>query len=213
MSAGLFRPEEFRDNCGFGLIAHTSGDASHRLLQTAIESLTCMTHRGGIAADGKTGDGCGLLMQMPKPFIRTLARECFETDLSENFGVGQIFLSTDPERAAASRSETERALVDQGLRVLGWRVVPTDSKVCGEIALDTLPVIEQVFVDAAGCSEQIDCLRRTPPTAGGPAAPCRPRHGPPVGRTAARCCPRRRSSVTPVHRRPVPASETRAGQR
>jgi glutamate synthase (NADPH/NADH) large chain len=154
MSAGLFRPEEFRDNCGFGLIAHTSGDASHRLLQTAIESLTCMTHRGGIAADGKTGDGCGLLMQMPKPFIRTLARECFETDLSENFGVGQIFLSTDPERAAASRSETERALVDQGLRVLGWRVVPTDSKVCGEIALDTLPVIEQVFVDAAGCSEQ-----------------------------------------------------------
>ena len=62
MSAGLYRPEEFRDNCGFGLIAHTSGDASHRLLQTAIESLTCMTHRGGIAADGKTGDGCGLLM-------------------------------------------------------------------------------------------------------------------------------------------------------
>ena len=57
MSAGLFSPEEFRDNCGFGLIAHTSGDASHRLLRTAIESLTCMTHRGGIAADGKTGDG------------------------------------------------------------------------------------------------------------------------------------------------------------
>mgnify|MGYP001817190656 CR=1 FL=1 len=77
MSAGLFRPEEFRDNCGFGLIAHTAGDASHRLLQTAIESLTCMTHRGGIAADGKTGDGCGLLLQMPDQFMRTLAREQF----------------------------------------------------------------------------------------------------------------------------------------
>ena len=154
MSAGLFRPEEFRDNCGFGLIAHTSGDASHRLLQTAIESLTCMTHRGGIAADGKTGDGCGLLMQMPEPFIRTLSRECFGVELSENFGIGQIFLSTDPERAAAARSGMQRALIDQGLTVVGWRVVPTDSAVCGEIALDILPRIEQVFVDAADFSEQ-----------------------------------------------------------
>ena len=64
LSRGLYRPEEFRDNCGFGLIAHINGDVSHRLLQTAIESLTCMTHRGGIAADGRTGDGCGLLLQM-----------------------------------------------------------------------------------------------------------------------------------------------------
>ena len=68
---GLYRPEEFRDNCGFGLIAHVQGEASHRLLQTAIESLTCMTHRGGIAADGRTGDGCGLLMQMPDAFMRS----------------------------------------------------------------------------------------------------------------------------------------------
>jgi len=114
MTAGLFRPEEFRDNCGFGLIAHSSGDVSHRLLQTAIESLTCMTHRGGIAADGKTGDGCGLLMQMPAQFMRTLARECFDSDLGEH--------------------------------------VPTDSSVCGEIALATLPAIEQVFIDASGLS-------------------------------------------------------------
>ena len=62
MRAGLFRPEEFKDNCGFGLIAHMQGEASHHLLQTAIQSLTCMTHRGGINADGKTGDSCGLLM-------------------------------------------------------------------------------------------------------------------------------------------------------
>jgi len=154
MSAGLFRPEEFRDNCGFGLIAHTSGDASHRLLQTAIESLTCMTHRGGIAADGKTGDGCGLLLQMPDQFMRTLAQECFGVALSDYYGIGQIFLSTDEQRAAAARSATEQALTDKGLKVLGWRTVPTDSSVCGEIALDTLPVIEQVFIDASGCSEQ-----------------------------------------------------------
>ena len=153
MSAGLFRPEEFRDNCGFGLIAHTSGDASHRLLQTAIESLTCMTHRGGIAADGKTGDGCGLLMQMPASFIRTLASECFGAELSEAFAVGQIFLNTDEAAAVAARQATETALTEQGLKVLGWRVVPTDESVCGEIALAQLPRIEQVFVDAPGMSD------------------------------------------------------------
>ncbi|MEH6589183.1 MAG: glutamate synthase large subunit [Halioglobus sp.] len=154
MSAGLYRPEEFRDNCGFGLIAHTSGEASHRLLQTAIESLTCMTHRGGIAADGKTGDGCGLLLQMPDQFMRTLARESFNAQLSENFGVGQIFLSQDTALASAGRAAMESALSDQGLTALGWRVVPTDQSVCGEIALDTLPQIEQVFFDAPGVSEQ-----------------------------------------------------------
>ncbi len=148
MRAGLYRPEDVRDNCGFGLIAHTSGEASHRLLQTAIESLTCMTHRGAIAADGKTGDGCGLLMQMPHKFMHTLARECFDAELSARYGVGQIFLSNDPDKAASARAGTERALTDQGLTVLGWRVVPTDETVCGEIALASLPRIEQVFVDA-----------------------------------------------------------------
>ncbi len=59
MRTGLYTPGEFKDNCGFGLLAHLQGQPSHRLLKTAIESLTCMTHRGGIAADGKTGDGCG----------------------------------------------------------------------------------------------------------------------------------------------------------
>ena len=66
MSNALHRPGEFRDNCGFGLIAHLQGEASHELLQSAIDSLANMTHRGGIAADGKTGDGCGLLLQMPE---------------------------------------------------------------------------------------------------------------------------------------------------
>ncbi|MFV8819087.1 glutamate synthase large subunit [Haliea sp. E17] len=153
MSAGLYRPEEFRDNCGFGLIAHTSGDASHRLLQTAIESLTCMTHRGGIAADGKTGDGCGLLMQMPVQFMRTLAQECFSAELSESFAVGQIFLSQDEALAKTARAATEQALTDQGFKVLGWREVPTDPSVCGDIALQTLPRIEQVFVDGPGFSD------------------------------------------------------------
>ena len=73
MKAGLYHPDQFKDNCGFGLIAHMQGEASHHLLKTAIEALTCMTHRGGINADGKTGDGCGLLLQKPDRFLRALA--------------------------------------------------------------------------------------------------------------------------------------------
>ena len=84
---GLYRPEEFRDNCGFGLIAHIEGQPSHRLLETAIESLTCMTHRGGIAADGKTGYGCGLLLQMPDSFMRAEAKAHFAKDLGQHYAV------------------------------------------------------------------------------------------------------------------------------
>lgn len=149
---GLFDPKEFRDNCGFGLIAHMQGEASHRLLKTAIESLTCMTHRGGIAADGKTGDGCGLLLQMPDAFMREMAQECFGEAFSENYAVGQIFLSNDSDKAAYARRILKTESEAVGLRVLGWREVPTDDSVCGEIALETLPKIEQIFVDAAGVS-------------------------------------------------------------
>ncbi len=146
MNAGLYRPEEFRDNCGFGLIAQTTGEASHRLLQTAIESLTCMTHRGGIAADGKTGDGCGLLFQMPKSFFKDEAKKVLGIDLPDHFAVGQTFLSQDQDAAATERTALETSLRAQGLKPLGWRVVPTDASICGEIALASLPRIEQCFV-------------------------------------------------------------------
>ena len=147
MSAGLYRPDDVRDNCGFGLIAHMEGEASHRLLETAIESLTCMTHRGGIAADGKTGDGCGLLLKKPEGFLRTEAQNLFGSDLSAQFGIGQIFLSTDEATAKQQRQGLNQALTEQGLSVVGWREVPTQPDVCGEIALASLPRIEQVFVN------------------------------------------------------------------
>ena len=150
VSRGLYRPEEFRDNCGFGLIAHVQGEASHRLLQTAIESLTCMTHRGGIAADGRTGDGCGLLMQMPDAFMRSEALATFGAELGEHYAVGMVFLSQDGERQQMARKTMEAALKSEGLAVYGWREVPIDTGVCGEIALDQLPRIEQVFVNADG---------------------------------------------------------------
>ena len=144
---GLYRPEEFRDNCGFGLIAHIGGESSHRLLQTAIESLTCMTHRGGIAADGKTGDGCGLLLQMPDTFMRSAAKASFGQKLGEHYAVGMIFMSQDANRQQAVRAGVEKTLRGNNLKVIGWREVPTAPDVCGEIAFSQLPHVEQVFID------------------------------------------------------------------
>ncbi|QLF92890.1 glutamate synthase large subunit [Pseudomonas sp. ABC1] len=165
MNAGLFRPEEFKDNCGFGLIAHMQGEASHHLLQTAIQSLTCMTHRGGINADGKTGDGCGLLIQKPDLFLRTVARETFAAELPERYAVGMVFLNQDPVRAEAARQNMNREILAAGLQLVGWRQVPIDPSVLGRLALERLPQIEQVFVGGEGLSEQefevkLFCARR-----------------------------------------------------
>ncbi|MBB3102911.1 glutamate synthase large subunit [Azomonas macrocytogenes] len=159
MRAGLFRPEEFKDNCGFGLIAHMQGEASHHLLKTAIQSLTCMTHRGGINADGKTGDGCGLLLQKPDAFLRVVARECFNAELPAQYAVGMIFLNQDPAKAEAARNSLNREIAAQGLSLVGWREVPVDSSVLGRLALENLPRIEQVFLSGDGLSEQDFALK------------------------------------------------------
>ncbi|WP_303291769.1 glutamate synthase large subunit [Marinobacter sp. SS5-14b] len=154
MTTGLYHPDEFRDNCGFGLIAHMKGEASHKLLKTAIESLTCMTHRGGIAADGKTGDGCGLLLQSPKAFLVKAAEAAFGKKPGDLFAVGQVFLAPDEARAATGRAAIEQRLVEQGLEVMGWREVPVDDSCLGPMAKDCMPRIEQVFVEPAGKSER-----------------------------------------------------------
>ena len=154
MKAGLYHPDEFKDNCGFGLIAHMRGEASHHLLKTAIEALTCMTHRGGINADGKTGDGCGLLMQKPDAFLRAVAQERFSRALPAQYAVGMVFFNQDPERAERARANMDREILAAGLDLIGWRPVPIDTSVLGQLALDRLPRIEQVFIGGEGLSDQ-----------------------------------------------------------
>nr|NIU62963.1 glutamate synthase large subunit [Stutzerimonas stutzeri] len=154
MRAGLFRPEEFKDNCGFGLIAHMQGEASHHLLKTAIQSLTCMTHRGGINADGKTGDGCGLLMQKPDAFLRAKALEHFNAELPAQYAVGMVFLDQDASKADRARAQLSEEIQAQGLTLVGWREVPVDTSVLGQLALERLPRIEQVFVSGEGLDER-----------------------------------------------------------
>ena len=145
----LHRPEFERDSCGFGLIAQMDDEASHDLVQTAIRALERMTHRGAIAADGKTGDGCGLLLKIPAGYFRAAA-ERDGIELGENNALGMVFLSQDEARAQAGREALEKHLVEQGYRPRGWRPVPVNPEVLGEQARVSMPRIEQLFVDLLG---------------------------------------------------------------
>ena len=155
----LYNPADSRDNCGFGLIAHVEGQASHKLVSTAIEGLDRMQHRGGIAADGKTGDGCGLLMQKPDSFFQAVAKDK-GWRLGKKYGVGVIFLSKDVETASRAKKALEDELTKETLEVVGWREVPVDESVLGDLALDGVPRIEQIFVNAPPGWRKRDLERR-----------------------------------------------------
>ena len=160
MKSGLYNPGEFKDNCGFGLIAHMEGNKSHDLLKTAIEALTCMTHRGGIAADGKTGDGCGLLIQKPDTFFRTVVSEQLGKTLPQDYAVAMVFLSQDQTKAGFARETLENELTKKGLDIIGWRQVPVNTDCLGPIALEQLPVIEQLFIGNPGDLADVEFTAR-----------------------------------------------------
>ncbi|OOF12618.1 glutamate synthase large subunit [Salinivibrio sp. PR5] len=155
----LYNPMLEKDNCGFGLIAHQEGEPSHKLVRTAISALDRMTHRGGINSDGKTGDGCGLLLQKPDRFFRLIAEQN-QWNLSRLYAVGMLFLSTDPVKAQRARAVFEQEIGAETLSVVGWRTVPTNPDVLGEIAKQSLPVIEQVFINGPAGWRARDLERR-----------------------------------------------------
>ncbi len=147
LPGGLYRPEFEKENCGFGLIVQADNQPSHWLVKTAIHALARLTHRGAVAADGKTGDGCGLLLKKPDSFLKLVAqKQGFR--LARLYATGMVFLNTDKNLAATARQRLANELTKERLQVLGWRSVPTNPEACGEEALKTLPVIEQIFVNA-----------------------------------------------------------------
>ena len=145
---GLYDPQNEHDNCGAGFICSLQGKKTNDIIHKALDILDCLEHRGAVSADGKTGDGCGLLLQMPDSFMRAEAQAHFAKDLGQHYAVGMIFMGAEPAAQQASKAALESALAGNELAVMGWREVPLNPEVCGEIALDQLPHIEQVFIDA-----------------------------------------------------------------
>jgi glutamate synthase (NADPH/NADH) large chain len=144
----LYDPSYEHDSCGFGLIANIDGKASAWLIDQAFSTLAKMSHRGGIGADGITGDGCGILLYRPFAWLRALASES-GIPLGERFASGHVFLDRqDAARADAQKAALETQLRAAGLSVAGWRDVPVEASACGPIGFAHQPRVAQIFVDA-----------------------------------------------------------------
>ncbi|WP_225315134.1 glutamate synthase large subunit [Neisseria zalophi] len=148
-----------KENCGFGLIANIDGIQSHKVVRNAILGLSRMQHRGAILSDGKTGDGCGVSLQMPESFFRTVAEET-GISLAQKFAVGQIFLPKDNEKAQEYIDIINEELTRETLSIAAWRDVPTNPSVLGSIALADMPQIKQVLVNAPSGWRTQDLQRR-----------------------------------------------------
>ncbi|MCW9013814.1 MAG: glutamate synthase large subunit [Gammaproteobacteria bacterium] len=158
-TSGLYNSAFEKDSCGFGLIAQMDNKPSHWLLNTAIHALARLTHRGAIAADGKSGDGCGLLIKKPDSFCRNVAAEA-GIDLDDIYASSLVFLNTDAALADAAKKELASQLSLLGLHIAGWREVPVNPEACGEESLRTLPDIQQIFINAADGMDQDEMERK-----------------------------------------------------
>ena len=139
------------DACGVGFVAQLGGPASHEIVERGLRALVRLEHRGGVDADGRSGDGAGLLVQLPKNFFRNAAR-AEGIKLPEEFGVGMVFLQRGQEDRALEAIRSAVANFD--LSFVGWREVPTDASILGPRSQESLPLIRQCYIaplrDAAG---------------------------------------------------------------
>ncbi|WP_082132343.1 glutamate synthase large subunit [Luteimonas sp. FCS-9] len=147
---GLYDPADERDACGFGLISRIGGAGSREIVDGALQALARMAHRGGIAADGLSGDGCGVMLVGVEAFVRTLAAESGFPAAASRVAAGMVFLPHDAAAAARCREVLSTRLGALGVRTLGWREVPLDTAALGRLALSSRPRVEQVFVEADG---------------------------------------------------------------
>ncbi|WP_438861454.1 glutamate synthase large subunit [Flavobacterium adhaerens] len=141
---GLYLPEFEHENCGAGFICNLKGEKTNQIIHDALEILVKLEHRGGVSADGKTGDGAGLLIDIPHEYFN---RVCdFKLPAPREYAVGMVFLPKVKNQHTFCKDTFEKEIKEQGLTVLGWREVPVDSTQLGQIALASEPSIEQIFV-------------------------------------------------------------------
>lgn len=141
---GLYLPEFEHDNCGAGFICSLKGKKSNDIIHKALEILERLEHRGAVSSDGKTGDGAGILIDIPHAFFK---EECsFTLPNPGSYAMGNIFLPQKDNQRDFCISVFEENIKKQGLHLLGWRDVPVDISVPGQIATETEPFVKQVFV-------------------------------------------------------------------
>jgi len=156
VAQGLYDPAFEHDACGLGFVAHIGGARSHDIIGQALALLENLTHRSAVGSDPETGDGAGMLLQVPHALLR---RDCHARGLrlpeAGSYGVGMLFLPQEARARAACEGAAERLVADEGLQVLGWRDVPTDDTQIGATARQARPVVRQLLVGMVGVPRDV----------------------------------------------------------
>jgi glutamate synthase (NADPH/NADH) large chain len=154
---GLYDPRFEHDSCGVGFVCNIKGKKSNQIVREGLHVLSKLTHRGAVGADPKTGDGAGILIQIPHDFFVKVADQAkIKLPPYGSYGTGLVFLPPDAEEQVFCKEIFSRIIKNEGQTLLGWRKVPVDKQVIGKTARETMPVITQIFI--AGNDELIDCL-------------------------------------------------------
>lgn len=145
---GLYDPKFEKDNCGIGFIASIKGEKSHEIVQKGLMILQNLSHRGATGCDETTGDGAGIMIQIPHEFFK---KKCEELNIDlpgeGEYAVGIMFLPRESDEDLECEGIFETILREEGLKLLGWRDVEVDRNAIGEIAKGSEPLIKQVFID------------------------------------------------------------------
>ncbi|MEN2767112.1 glutamate synthase large subunit [Ornithinibacillus xuwenensis] len=159
---GLYRPDFEHEACGIGMIANINGRKSHSIVQNAINMLCNLEHRGGQSADTSTGDGAGILTQIPNRFFhKQCAKEGIELPNAGDYAIGMIFLPNDLDTRIACKQIIEEIVEEEGQSFLGWRPVPLNESFIGNVAAKSKPMIRQAFIQKSPeVQEQIDFERK-----------------------------------------------------
>ena len=153
---GLYDPQFEHDACGVGFVVNIKGKKSHKIVSQALEILVNLDHRGACGCEPNTGDGAGILLQMPDNFLRSACAP-LGIALPEPFhyGVGMVFTSPKAPERNAARHILEKILVEEGVELLGWRNVPTDNSSLGNTAWEGEPMVRQMFLKRPGsCADE-----------------------------------------------------------
>ena len=144
---GLYRPSDEHDACGVGFVAHIKGTRSHQIVRSALDLLINLEHRGATGSDPDTGDGAGILLQIPDRFLRKAVP--FALPEAGAYGCGLVFLPHDLNARSTCKAVVERIVTEEGQQLLGWREVPVDLTKVGKTAASVAPRFEQIFVAVA----------------------------------------------------------------
>src|SRR5438552_2034141 len=144
---GLYDPFYEKDACGVGFVVDIQGRKSHKIVQQALEALDSLRHRGACGCEENTGDGAGILMQVPHEFLKKAAKEAkFELPSAGEYGVGMAFLPKDAQSCKECEKRLEAVVREEGQMFLGWRTVPTHNSSIGESAKASEPIVRQFFI-------------------------------------------------------------------